>query len=128
MKTALIALALWLSLTVSGAAQTYAPATVVPIDCSGTIAVAATSQTAIAAGKASHGWQISNLDTAEALWLNPTGAAAGIAAVGSHPLPAGTATTFAGAGTFRAIEGMGTGAAVNVVATTLGHKFSCFYW
>jgi hypothetical protein len=111
------------------AAQTnYAPSAVPVNDCSGTITTGGASQTALPAGKAPHGYILSNLDTAEALWFNPTGAAAAVATAGSHPLAAGTAATFAGAGQFRTVEGMGTGSALNVTATTAAHKFSCAYW
>jgi hypothetical protein len=110
------------------AAAQYQQSLISAKDCSGTIAVAATAQTAIAAGAATRGWVIANLDTAEPLWINPTGGTAAAATPGSFPLPSGTATTFAGEGIFVSPLGIGTAAAVSVVAATLGHKYTCFTW
>jgi hypothetical protein len=100
-----------------------------PNNCSGTIATAATAQTAIAAGAAIHGWALQNLDTGEPLWFSVTGTAAA-AAPGSFVLGANTATTFANANATASQSSLNfpTANALSIVAATLGHKFSCIYW
>jgi hypothetical protein len=96
-----------------------------PGDCSGTITTGGTAQAAFAAATNRHGFIIANLDTTEALWINFNGSAA-IATIGSYPLASGTATTFAGAGSF--FSPVGFNVSVSLNATTTGHKFSCTIW
>lgn len=109
------------------AAQNYAPGAVTAIDCSKAIATANTAVTLLTAAQAAHGFAIWNVDTSEVLWVSLTGTATA-ATLGSFPLPPGTATTYAGVGSFQPAYGVGTGTAVTAVAATLGHKITCTYW
>lgn len=96
-----------------------------PKDCSGTIATGGTAQNAFAANPYINGFQILNLDSTEPLWISFTGTASA-GATGSYPLPAATATTFVGAGSFYTVIGFNT--ALSVVAATTSHKYSCTRW
>jgi hypothetical protein len=104
---------------------------VTAVDCSGTIATAATAQTVIASSATLHGFIIANIDavtgTGEPLWMSFT-TTAGIASAASYPLPAPSTTTYAGMGSFTAPLGFGLNHAVSVIASTVAHKFSCTYW
>lgn len=96
-----------------------------PGDCSGTITAGGTAQAAFAIASNRHGFMIANLDTTEALWINFNGTAAA-STPGSYPLASGTATTFAGAGSF--FSPVGFNVSLSIVAATTGHKFSCSIW
>lgn len=100
----------------------------VPVDCSGTIVTGLTAVQAIPAGSNIQGFHVANLDTTEALWRSQTGAAAVVGAVGSEPTAAGTATTFANAGSYTTPETLHPNTGLSLNATTSGHKFTCFYW
>ncbi len=100
---------------------------VTPVDCSGTIASGTVAQNAITASPGLHGFIIANLDATEALWMSLTGVAA-VATVGSIPIAAGSATTFANAGIFFSPLGAGFNGNVSLNATTSAHKFSCVKW
>lgn len=100
---------------------------ITPVDCSGTVVTGTTAVTPITGSPGLHGFIITNLDVTEALWVSFTGTAA-VATVGSHPLAAGAATTFAGAGSFASPLGAGFNTNISVNATTAGHKFSCTKW
>lgn len=91
----------------------------IPKDRSGTITVGATSQVAAAANIGRQYLLIQNIDAAEDLWVNFDTAAAAIAGAGSIQLkPAGSLV-------FEAGMGFVPTCAINVNATTLGHKFTC---
>lgn len=111
-----------------GSAQSF---NITPTDCSGTIATGGTAQNAFGAQVSLHGFTIANIDTSagagEPLWISFTTTAAA-STVGSYPLAAPTATTFAFLSSFTAPPGFGTNHAVSVIAATTGHKFSCTYW
>lgn len=91
------------------------------VDRSGTIAVANTSQVLAAANANRQGLEIQNIDGAnlEGLWYNPSGGAAVVGGVGSFELAAAGSANFPGG--FAKII---TSNAVNIIATTAGHKFS----
>lgn len=98
-------------------------------DCSGTVVVGGTAVQAISATIGPiNGYTIANLDTTEALWYRGTGAVAAVATIGSFPLAAGTASTFAGAGVFSTPTTHKPTGGLSVNATTAGHKFSCVWW
>jgi hypothetical protein len=109
------------SVTANGAANVTAT------DCSGTITSGATAQNAFTAQTTLHGFTIANIDTTEPLWISFTTTAAASGA-GSYPLPAATATTFAGFGSFTAPPGFGLNHALSVIAATTSHKFTCTWW
>jgi hypothetical protein len=109
------------SQTVTGAVNVTAT------DCSGTITSGGTAQNAFAAQTTLHGFTIANIDTTEPLWISFTTTAAASGA-GSYPLPAATATTFAGFGSFTAPPGFGLNHALSVIAATTSHKFTCTWW
>jgi hypothetical protein len=98
-------------------------------DCSGTIATGGTAQNAFTAQTTLHGFHIENIDASagsgEPMWINETGTAAA-ATVGSDPLPAPSATTFTGMGSYYTVNG--NNHAVSIVAATTGHKYSCKWW
>lgn len=96
-----------------------------PIDCSGTITTGGTAQNAFAANQFVNGFQVINLDTTEPLWISFTGVAVA-GATGSYPLPAATASTFVGAGSYYSMIGFNK--ALSVIAATTSHKFSCTRW
>lgn len=96
-------------------------------DCSGTVSTGNTAVNAFTAQTTLHGFTIINDDTTEVMWISFTTTAAA-STVGSYPIPAPTATTFAGGGSFTSPPGMGTNHALSVVAATNGHKFSCTWW
>lgn len=96
-----------------------------PSPCGGTLIAGGTAQNAFAANSFINGFQIMNLDTTEVMWISFTGTALA-SDVGSYPLPAGTATTFAGAGSYYSQVGFNT--RLSVVAATTGHKWSCTRW
>lgn len=99
-------------------------------DCSGTVVTGGTAVNAFTAQTTLHGFTIANYDTAhndEVLWVSFTTTAAASTA-GSYPLPAPTATTFAGFGSFTTPAGFGLNHALSVVAATSGHAFSCTWW
>lgn len=121
-----LAIALFCSAPLPAAAQ-FQQSLLAPVNCSGTVATGGTAVTPIAAGVVAHGFFIANVDTTEALWVSLTGTAAA-ATAGSFALPSGTATTFAGVGSFMTPPNFGTAAAVSVVAATAGHKFTCLLW
>jgi hypothetical protein len=109
------------TVTANGAANVTAT------DCSSTVTSGGTAQNAFTAQTALHGFTIANIDTTEPLWISFTTTAAASTA-GSYPLPAATATTFAGFGSFTAPPGFGLNHALSVIAATTGHKFSCTWW
>lgn len=95
--------------------------------CSGTIATGNTAQNAFTAQTTLHGFTIANIDTTEPLWISFTTTAAA-SGTDSYPLPAATASTFAGFGSFTSPPGFGLNHALSVVAATTSHKFSCTWW
>jgi len=95
--------------------------------CSATVVTGGTAVNAFTAQTTLHGFTIANIDTTEPLWISFTGTAAA-SGTDSYPLPAATATTFAGFGSFTAPPGFGLNHALSVVAATNGHKFSCTWW
>lgn len=103
---------------------------VTPVDCSVTLMTGGTAQNAFTGQAAVHGFTVANIDAAtgsgEPVWISWTGAAAA-GAVGSYPLQAPTATSFASAGSFTSPPGMGI-TALSVVAATGSHKISCTRW
>lgn len=108
------------------------PTGVALTDCSGTITAGTTAQAAIAAFATIHGFTIANIDTSagsgEPLWISLTTTAAP-STVGSIPLAAPTATTFANTNsTYTTPVGLGSNHAVSIIGATTGHKFTCFYW
>jgi hypothetical protein len=109
------------SVTANGAANVTAT------DCSGTITSGGTAQNAFTAQTTLHGFTVANIDTTEPLWISFTTTAAA-AGAGSYPLPAATATTYAGFGSFTAPPGFGLNHALSVIATTTSHKFTCTWW
>jgi hypothetical protein len=105
-------------------------ANVTATDCSGTVVTGGTAVNAFTAQTTLHGFTIANYDTShndEVLWISFTTTAAASTA-GSYPLPAPTATSFAGFGSFTAPPGFGLNHALSVVAATSGHAFSCTWW
>jgi hypothetical protein len=102
-------------------------ANVTPVPCSGTITSGGTAQNAFTAQTVLHGFIIANIDTTEPMWLSFTTTAAA-SGLDSYPLPAATATTFAGFGSFTSPMGFGINHALSVVAATTSHKFSCSWW
>lgn len=112
----------------TGGTQAVQSATnVTPTDCSGTVTTGGTAQNAFAASSTRHGFTIVNLDTTEPMWISFTGTATANT-VGSYPIQAATATTFAGAGSYTSPIGFGMSTALSVVAATTGHKWSCTWW
>ncbi len=95
--------------------------------CSSTITTGGTAQNAFAAQTALHGFTIVNIDTTEPLWISFTTTAVA-SGTDSYPLPAATASTFAGAGSFTSPPGFGLNHALSVVAATSAHKYSCTWW
>ena len=100
-------------------------------DCSIALTAGGTAQNIITAGASLHGYHLMNIDTSagsgEPVWTSETGTAAA-STIGSYPLAAPTATTFAGAGSYSSEFGSGTNTNVSVVAATTGHKISCTKW
>jgi hypothetical protein len=113
--------------TVSNDSQINLAANVTATACSSTITTGGTAQNAFTAQTALHGFTIANIDTTEPLWISFTGTAAA-SGTDSYPLPAATATTFAGFGSFTAPAGFGLNHALSVIAATTAHKFSCTWW
>lgn len=107
------------------------PINVTPTDASGTITAGGTAQNAIPAESVLHGFTLANIDASagggEPLWFSMTGVAAP-GAVGSYPLAAPTATTFAGLVSYTTPPGFGSNHAVSVIAATTGHKFTLTWW
>jgi hypothetical protein len=92
---------------------------VVPVDHSGTIAVANTAQNALAANTSRTGYRLMNTDpSAETLWFRDDGGAAVVGGPGSWPLVGG-ATQIGG------FQQGKSGSAVSVIAATAGHQFTC---
>lgn len=109
---------------------TTAPVNQTPTNCSGAITTGGTAQNAFTAQTTLHGFIIANIDTghnAEVLWTSFTTTAAPLTAA-SYPLPAPTATTFAGFGSFSSPAGFGTNVAVSIIGATSGHIYSCTWW
>lgn len=100
---------------------------VTPTDCSGTVTTGGTAQNAFTSGATKRGFTIMNFDTTEPMWISFTTTAAANT-IASYPIPAATATTFAGAGSFTSPPGMGINTALSVIAATTGHKWSCTWW
>lgn len=100
---------------------------ITPSDCSGAIATGGTAQNALATSSTRRGATIANLDTTEPMWISFTGTAVA-GAVGSYPLSAPTATTFAGLSSYTTPLGFGFNTALSVIAATSTHKFSCTAW
>jgi hypothetical protein len=99
-------------------------------DCSVTLTTGGTAQNAFAATATIHGFRIQNIDTGhndEPVWFSSTTTAAAGAAQ-SYVLPAPTATTYVGAGSYTSPDGEGIATALSVVAATTGHLISCTYW
>lgn len=102
-----------------------------PHDCSSTVVIGGTAVNAFTAQTTLHGFTIANIDSTtgsgEPLWISFTTTAAA-STVGSYPLSAPTATTFAGLSSFTTPAGFGSNHALSVVAASSGHKFSCTWW
>jgi hypothetical protein len=113
--------------TTNGIVQNAGPSNVTATDCSGTITSGGGAQNAFTAQTTLHGFTIANIDATEPLWISFTTTAAASGA-GSYPLPAATATTFAGFGSFTAPPGFGLNHALSVIAATTSHKFTCTWW
>lgn len=96
-----------------------------PGDCSTTITTGGTAQVMLAAKTNRKGFQVLNFDTTEPLWISFTGTATANA-IGSYPIPAATASTFAGAGSYYSNIGFNTN--ISIIGATTGHKFSCTNW
>jgi hypothetical protein len=112
----------------AGAPWTISNATnVTATACSGTVATGGTAQNAFTAQTTLHGFTIANIDTTEPLWISFTTTAAA-SGTDSYPLPAATASTFAGFGSFTSPPGFSLNHALSVVAATNGHKYSCTWW
>ena len=111
--------------------QSAGPSNVTTHDCSGTIASGGTAQNAFTAQTTLHGFTIANIDatsgSGEVMWMSFTGTAVA-ASPASYPLPAPTATTYVGMGSYTTPPGFGTGHAVSVIATTTSHQYSCTWW
>jgi hypothetical protein len=107
------------------------PVNTTPTDCSSTITSSSVAQNAFTAQTTLHGFTIANIDTAagsgEPMWISFT-TTASPSTVGSYPLAAPTATTFAGLSSFTAPSGYGLNHALSVVAVTAGDKYSCTWW
>jgi hypothetical protein len=116
-----------LSLNANGGVRTEGAVNTTPTDCSGTITTGGTAQNAFTATATKHGFTILNFDTTEPMWISFTTTAAANT-VASYPVPAATATTFAGAGQYTTPPGFGMNTALSVVAATTGHKWSCTWW
>jgi hypothetical protein len=112
--------------------QAYSPGalTAQPCTASPSIAVGGTAQTILNAKQASNGVALFNVDTTEPLWVSLSGPAVigGGGAANTFALAAGTATTFQGVHSFLPAFGFPVGGPISVNATTLGHKFACYYW
>lgn len=106
---------------------TQLPTNVTATDCSGTVTTGGTAVNAFTAQTTLHGFTIVNTNTAEVMWISFTTTAAASTA-GSYPIPAATATTFAGGGSFTSPPGFGLNHALSVVAATSAHSFSCTWW
>jgi hypothetical protein len=113
--------------TVSGTVTANGAANVTATDCSATVVTGGSAVNAFTAQTTLHGFTIANIDTTEVMWISFTATAAA-SGTGSYPLPAATATTFAGFGSFTTPPGFGLNHALSVVAATNGHKFSCTWW
>jgi hypothetical protein len=101
-----------------------------PTNCSGTITTGGNAQNAFTAQTTLHGFTVANIDTGhndEVLWVSFTTTAAALSAA-SYPLPAPTATSFAGFGSFTSPTGFGTNVALSIIGATSGHIFSCTWW
>lgn len=100
-------------------------------DCSLALTAGGVAQNAIAAQTSLHGFFIANIDSTagsgEPVWYSLTGTAAA-GTIGSYPLSAPTATTFANLSSYTTPPGLGTNYALSVIATTTGHKISCTWW
>jgi hypothetical protein len=107
--------------------QSAGPANVTATDCSATVVTGNSAVNAFTAQTTLHGFTIANIDTTEVMWISFT-TTASASGTGSYPLPAATATTFAGFGSFTAPPGFGLNHALSVVAATNGHKFTCTWW
>jgi fibronectin-binding autotransporter adhesin len=106
---------------------TQLPANVTATDCSGTVVTGGTAVNAFTAQTTLHGFTIVNTNTSEVMWISFTTTAAASTA-GSYPIPAATATTFAGGGSFTSPPGFGLNHALSVVAATSAHPYSCTWW
>jgi len=115
------------SQAVTGSVTANGAANVTATDCSGTVTSGGTAQNAFTAQTTLHGFTIANIDTTEPLWISFTTTAA-VSGSSSYPLPAATATTFAGFGSFTSPPGFGLNHALSVIAATTGHKFTCTSW
>jgi hypothetical protein len=112
---------------VTNSPTTNGASNVTATDCSGTVATGGTAVNAFTAQTTLHGFTIFNTNTAEVMWISFTTTAAASTA-GSYPIPAATATTFAGGGSFTSPPGFGLNHALSVVAATSAHSFSCTWW
>jgi hypothetical protein len=112
---------------VNGTVSANGAANVTQNDCSGTVTTGGTAVNAFTAQASLHGFTIFNTNTTEVMWISFTTTAAA-ATAGSYPLPAPTATTYAGGGSYTSPPGQGTNHALSVVAATSGHTFSCTWW
>jgi hypothetical protein len=113
--------------TTNGVVQNAGPSNVTATACSGTVTSGGAANNAFTAQTTLHGFTIANIDTTEVLWISFTTTAAA-SGTDSYPLPAATATTFAGFGSFTSPPGFGLNHALSVLAATTGHKFSCTWW
>jgi len=113
--------------TQTGSTLTNGATNVTATDCSGTVVTGGTAVNAFTAQTTLHGFTIFNTNTSEVMWISFTTTAAASTA-GSYPIPAATATTFAGGGSFTSPPGFGLNHALSVVAATSAHSFSCTWW
>lgn len=112
---------------VTNSPTTNGASNVTATDCSGTVATGGSAVNAFTAQTTLHGFTIFNTNTSEVMWISFTTTAAASTA-GSYPIPAATATTFAGGGSFTSPPGFGLNHALSVVAATSAHSFSCTWW
>lgn len=102
-----------------------------PLDCTTPatqkIAIGGTAQTLFTASKVIHGFILQNVDTTEPLCLSFTGTPT-CGNPGTFVLQPGTASTYAGAGSFSAPLGLGVNLAPQVVAATSNHAYACIKW
>jgi hypothetical protein len=112
---------------ITNSPTTNGASNVTATDCSGTVATGGTAVNAFTAQTTLHGFTIFNTNTSEVMWISFTTTAAASTA-GSYPIPAATATTFAGGGSFTSPPGFGLNHALSVVAATSAHSFSCTWW
>lgn len=103
---------------------------ITPTDCS--VSATGSAQTVITSASNLHKFSIASIDPVTGsgvpFWISFTGAAVA-AAIGSYPIAAPTATTYAGMGSYTDIAPAGTVINENVsVIAPSGYKISCTRW